>query len=118
MLDQRLDIRTLCLEFARRARRDDLETARDRLFKGGLCSLRRTAGNGGSSITRIEAPRQTVSACVIARGEEARLPECARSVATCEQVMVVDSVSRDRAVALALTTRATVVLNRWPGRLL
>lgn len=58
---------------------------------------------------------ETISACVIARDEEERLPECLASLQFCDQVVVVDSGSRDRTRELAAAAGATVVENPWPG---
>ncbi len=58
---------------------------------------------------------ETISACVIARDEEERLPECLASLGFCDQVVVVDSGSRDRTRELAAAAGALVVENSWPG---
>ncbi|HEX5609713.1 MAG TPA: glycosyltransferase family 2 protein [Solirubrobacterales bacterium] len=57
----------------------------------------------------------TISACVIARDEEARLPDCLASLRFCDQVVVVDSGSVDRTRELAAAAGAKVVENPWPG---
>jgi hypothetical protein len=57
----------------------------------------------------------TITACVIARDEEERLPECLASLGFCDQVVVVDSGSRDRTRELAVAAGALVVENPWPG---
>jgi hypothetical protein len=57
----------------------------------------------------------TISACVIARDEEERLPDCLASLAFCDEVVVVDSGSRDRTRELAAASGAKVVENPWPG---
>jgi glycosyltransferase involved in cell wall biosynthesis len=59
--------------------------------------------------------RETVSACLIVRDEEQRLPAALASVAFCNEIVVVDSGSRDRTVELARAAGATVVENPWPG---
>lgn len=56
-----------------------------------------------------------LSACVIARDEESRLPDCLASLRFCDEVVVVDSGSRDRTVELARAAGAQVVENPWPG---
>jgi hypothetical protein len=57
----------------------------------------------------------TVSACVITLEEEARLPECLAGLAFCDEVIVVDSGSRDRTREIARAAGATVIENPWPG---
>lgn len=58
---------------------------------------------------------ETITACVIARDEEERLPDCLASLDFCDQVVVVDSGSRDRTRELAAAAGAVVVENPWPG---
>lgn len=58
---------------------------------------------------------ETITACVIARDEEERLPECLAGLGFCDQVVVVDSGSRDRTRELAAAAGALVVENPWPG---
>lgn len=57
----------------------------------------------------------TVSACLIVRDEEERLPAALASVAFCDEVVVVDSGSQDRTVAIALGAGAIVVEHPWAG---
>ena len=57
----------------------------------------------------------TISACVIARDEEERLPACLESLRFCDEVVVVDSGSRDRTREIAAAAGARVVENEWPG---
>ena len=45
-----------------------------------------------------EAPRQTVSAAVICVDEERNIGACLESLAWCDEIVVVDSVSRHRTV--------------------
>jgi hypothetical protein len=59
--------------------------------------------------------RATVCACIIARDEEERLPAALASVAFCDEVVVVDSGSRDRTVELARAAGARVVEHPWLG---
>jgi len=58
---------------------------------------------------------ETITACVIAQDEEERLPACLASLEFCDQVVVVDSGSRDRTRELAAAAGALVVENPWPG---
>lgn len=58
---------------------------------------------------------ETITACVIAQDEEERLPGCLASLEFCDQVVVVDSGSRDRTRELAAAAGAVVVENPWPG---
>jgi hypothetical protein len=59
--------------------------------------------------------RATVCACIIARDEERRLPAALASVAFCDEVVVVDSGSRDRTVELARAAGARVIEHSWSG---
>jgi hypothetical protein len=59
--------------------------------------------------------RATLSACVIASDEEARLPACLASLGFCDEVVLVDGGSRDRTREIAAAAGARVVENPWPG---
>jgi hypothetical protein len=58
---------------------------------------------------------ETLSACIIARDEEERLPACLASLAFCDEIVVVDSGSGDRTREIARTAGAKVFENPWPG---
>jgi hypothetical protein len=58
---------------------------------------------------------ESLTACVIARDEEARLPECLRSIAFCDEVVVVDGGSSDRTREIAREAGARVVESPWRG---
>jgi hypothetical protein len=58
---------------------------------------------------------ETLSACIIARDEEGRLPACLASLAFCDEIVVVDSGSRDRTREIAREAGAAVFENPWPG---
>lgn len=60
--------------------------------------------------------RQPLSGCVICYQEEDRIADCVRSLAFCDEVVVVDSGSRDRTAAIAAELGASVVENApFPG---
>ena len=59
--------------------------------------------------------RTGVSACVIARDEEARLAACLASVAFCDEIVVVDGGSADATVSVARAAGARVVEQPWLG---
>jgi Glycosyl transferase family 2 len=59
--------------------------------------------------------RETVCACIIARDEEERLPAALASVAFCDEVVVVDSGSRDRTIEVARAAGARVIEHPWRG---
>lgn len=58
---------------------------------------------------------ETLSACIIARDEEERLPACLASLAFCDEIVVVDSGSRDGTREIARAAGAKVFENPWPG---
>ena len=59
--------------------------------------------------------RATVCACIIARDEEQRLPAALASVAFCDEIVVVDSGSRDRTIELSRAAGARVIEHPWSG---
>ena len=63
----------------------------------------------------MSAGRESLSACIIARDEEIRLPDCLASVAFCDEIVVVDGGSRDDTPALARAAGAKVVEQTWLG---
>jgi len=63
----------------------------------------------------METRAASVCACIIVRDEERRLPAALASVAFCDEVVVVDSGSRDRTVELARAAGARVVEHPWRG---
>ena len=63
----------------------------------------------------MSSARATISACVIAQDEEQRLPACLDSLAFCDEVVVVDSGSRDATVAVAEGAGARVIHQTWLG---
>ncbi|HWI72027.1 MAG TPA: glycosyltransferase family 2 protein [Baekduia sp.] len=69
----------------------------------------------GNASATPGAPAIALSACIIARDEEAALPDCLASVAFCDEIVVVDSGSTDRTVAIAQAAGARVVEQPWLG---
>ena len=61
------------------------------------------------------ATRPAISACIVARDEEDRLPACLDSLGFCDEILVVDSHSRDRTRELATARGARVLERDWPG---
>ena len=59
--------------------------------------------------------RPRVSACIITRDEEDRLPDCLASLGWCDEMVVVDSHSTDRTRAIAESAGARVIERDWPG---
>lgn len=56
-----------------------------------------------------------LSAVILARDEEDRIADCVRAVAFADEVLVLDSGSTDRTVALAEASGARVIRTDWPG---
>jgi glycosyltransferase involved in cell wall biosynthesis len=56
-----------------------------------------------------------LSACIIAMDEEERIGACLESLAFCDEILVVDSHSRDRTRELAAARGARVIERDWPG---
>ena len=61
------------------------------------------------------APRTGLSACIITYNEADRIEACVRSVAFCEEVLVVDSHSTDDTRERAAALGARVIERDWPG---
>lgn len=57
----------------------------------------------------------SISAVIISRNEEHNIDRCLRSLAFCDQIIVVDSGSTDRTVAIAREHKATVVYHEFEG---
>ena len=73
------------------------------------------APTGAASVAPVSPARATLSACVIARDEEARLPACLASVAFCDEIVAVDGGSSDATVGIAERAGARVVHQHWLG---
>jgi glycosyltransferase involved in cell wall biosynthesis len=67
----------------------------------------------GPTLSQGAPPR--VSACIITLNEEDRIGDCLRSVAWCDEVILVDSHSTDRTRAIAADMGARVIERDWPG---
>jgi glycosyltransferase involved in cell wall biosynthesis len=59
--------------------------------------------------------RASLAVCVITLNEEDRIGDCLDSVSFADEVLVVDSGSTDRTVALAREKGARVLVRDWPG---
>jgi len=64
---------------------------------------------------RSESSPVRVAVAIIAQDEEERLPACLKSVSFADDVVVVDSGSRDRTVVLAESAGARVFVEPWKG---
>ena len=56
-----------------------------------------------------------LTACIVAFNEEDRIGDCLRSLAFCDEIVVVDSHSTDRTREIARELGAKVVERDWPG---
>jgi glycosyltransferase involved in cell wall biosynthesis len=56
-----------------------------------------------------------ISACIVAKDEARHIAECVASVRFCDEVLVLDSGSRDGTPALARAAGAQVIETDWPG---
>lgn len=65
--------------------------------------------------TAAPVSRATVTACLIVKDEEVRLPAALETVAFCDEIVVVDSGSADRTPQIARAAGAKVIENPWPG---
>jgi glycosyltransferase involved in cell wall biosynthesis len=63
----------------------------------------------------VSASRETIAACLIVKDEQERLPGALESVAFCDELVVVDSGSRDRTIEIARGANARVVEHPWEG---
>ena len=63
----------------------------------------------------ISPARARLSACIITFNEADRIEDCIRSVAFCDEVIVVDSHSTDATRGLAAALGARVIERDWPG---
>jgi hypothetical protein len=71
------------------------------------------ARTGPAAVTTADRPR--LSACVITLNEERDIAECLRSLAFCDETVVVDSGSVDQTREIAAQAGARVVTQPWLG---
>lgn len=70
--------------------------------------------NRGDSFQEIEGPRPTISACMIVKDEEERLPTALKSIKPwVDEIIVVDTGSTDRTVEIAESFGAKVYHHPW-----
>lgn len=67
------------------------------------------------AVSEVPRRRASISAVVICGNEEAGIRECLASVAWCDEIVVVDSLSTDRTVEIARTFTPRVFERAWPG---
>ncbi len=74
---------------------------------------------GAEESTRIEKKlsleREPVSAFIICYNEQDNIGDCLRSIAFCDEIVVIDSFSNDNTVSIAEALGAKVVQRKWPG---
>ncbi len=63
----------------------------------------------------MTAERPKLSGCIIAMDEEDRLGDCLASLDFCDEIVVVDSHSKDKTRELAAARGARVIERDWPG---
>jgi len=59
--------------------------------------------------------KQKITACIIAKNEEAKIGRCLKSLVWCDELVVVDSFSSDRTVEIARTFTCRVFQREWAG---
>ena len=59
--------------------------------------------------------KATVSAFIVACNEEANIERCLRSVSWCDEIVVIDSGSKDRTLDICHQHNARVIERPWPG---
>jgi glycosyltransferase involved in cell wall biosynthesis len=67
------------------------------------------------SFRRLKRGRMQLSAVVITRNEEANIERCLKSLAFCDDIVVVDSCSTDNTVEIARKFTSNVVTRPWSG---
>jgi hypothetical protein len=60
-------------------------------------------------------PRASISCCIICFNEEANIRRCLESVKWCEEIVVIDSFSTDRTVAICREYTDSIIQRPWPG---
>lgn len=77
--------------------------------------MRVLVDSGSGPLTSAAAQPGQLSACVITYNEEERLAGCLKSLAWCDELVVVDSHSTDRTRDIARQLGARVIERDWPG---
>src|SRR5215467_10880268 len=63
----------------------------------------------------MDAAKPELSAIVVCLNEEANIERCLRSLAWCDEIVVVDAFSTDRTVEIARRYTDRVIQRRWTG---
>jgi glycosyltransferase involved in cell wall biosynthesis len=69
-----------------------------------------------SNLSKISGPKIPVTVIVATRNEEARIEKCLAALSDFDEVIVVDSASRDRTKEIAARMGASVIDFRWNGQ--
>ena len=98
----------------RRVLLEKLQSARRQKDREYAKRKRRRTAPGASEQTR-GAPRPPVSCCIVCFNEEQGIQRCLESVKWCDEIIVVDSFSTDKTVAICQDYSTRIIQRAWPG---